>query len=150
MPTSDDGFIWSVDSIEPTYRDLKAALAAPQLADIIDRDKVFLLGFSQGALHAMLVGARHPNEFAGVVSISPGGALADQLAVPKLNVAAGKSRLFFVHAKSEPHAPYVIIWRDAYQRAGWAFDSATHDGGHHFPESWDTMRPEVAKFLLSR
>lgn len=147
VPAADGRFMWSDDSTDQTQADIDAAIASPLLDGVIDRKQINLLGFSQGALHAILLGCATPGKYAGVVALSPGGSLAGQLRFPRLNRAEGESRLFFIHGTDEPHAPYVNLWRDAYQKAGWKFDSATHEGGHHFPQDWESMRNRVAGFL---
>ena len=106
-----------------------------------------LLGFSQGALHALLLAAEQPGLYAGVVALSPGGSLAERLVPPPLNQNQRPGRVVFIHGSQEPHAPYVRIWSDACQAAGWKFDGRTHPGSHHFPENWEEMQPEIAAFL---
>jgi pimeloyl-ACP methyl ester carboxylesterase len=110
-------------------------------------DTFHKLGFSQGALHAMLLTAEHPDDYAGVVALSPGGSMSERLADPVLRPGR-PARCVFVHGSFEAYAPTVQIWSSACQKAGWKFDSQTHDGGHHFPRHWDEMRPDVARFLL--
>jgi predicted esterase len=106
-----------------------------------------VLGFSQGALHAMLIAAEHPNTYAGVVALSPGGSLARRLADPPLNRDERAARCAFIHGEQEPHAPYVEIWDIACSKAGWKFYTATHPGGHQFPDNWPELQPEIATFL---
>jgi predicted esterase len=134
-------------STEPTQQDLQSVIRSPIFDALADRKKVFLLGFSQGALHALLLTAEHPELYAGVVTISPGGSLGKGLAHPKLSPTQ-ISRCMFIHGLQEPHAPIVRIWSNACQAAGWKFDSKTHPGGHRLPENWEQMRPEVADFLI--
>lgn len=145
VPSLEGRYIWDLDSTKPTSDDIDAALASPLLD--IDRSRVHLLGFSQGALHALLLAKSDPKRIAGVVAISPGGSLSDQLYKVVLPSSNRKPKCFFVHAEREPHAPVVQLWGDAYKKAGWEFESATHPGGHHFPEDWDTMRKHVIDFL---
>jgi predicted esterase len=147
VPSRSGCFQWDMESTEPTQQDLQAVIQSPIFDALADRKKVFLLGFSQGALHALLLTAEHPELYAGVVSISPGGSLWKRLAHPKLSQTRF-ARCMFVHGLQEPHAPLVRIWSNACQAAGWKFDSKTHPGGHRFPENWDQMRPEVAAFLI--
>ncbi len=149
LPAGDGRYVWSDESTDQTHADLRAALASPLLDGVIDRQRVYLLGFSQGALHAMLLTANYPDQFAGVVGLSPGGSLSDRLAEPTIKKGR-PSKCFFIHGDQEPHAPYVKIWYTACQKAGWKFGSATHPGGHQFPENWDTLRLEVAKFLSDK
>jgi len=117
--------------------------------DAHNRKRVYLLGFSQGALHALLLTAEHPETYAGVVTISPGAPppLSKRLFAPRPNQSQ-LARCMFIHGLQEPHAPLVRIWSETCKAAGWKFDSKTHPGGHKFPDNWDEMRPEIAGFLV--
>lgn len=150
VPAADERYMWSMESIEPTHQDVQAIVSSPLLADELNPEKVFLLGFSQGALHAMLLTAEHPDAYAGVVGLSPGGSLAQQLATPPLNRSGRTAKVVFIHGDQEPHAPYVSIWGRACKAAGWPFRSKTHPGGHHFPDDWERARPVIAEFLLNQ
>lgn len=146
VPTQSGGFIWSLESTEPTLRDIRAVKSSSVIRKIIDPARVFLLGFSQGALHSMLLAASNQHEFAGVVALSPGGSLANDLLRPK--VSKGRpGRLVFIHGTEEPHAPIAARWKSASEAAGWKYLGITHEGGHHFPNNWDDQRPKIAKFL---
>jgi len=147
VPASDGRYQWAMDSTEPTHQDLQAIINSPSFDGLVNREQVFLLGFSQGALHAMLLTAEHPGKYAGVVALSPGGSLADRLGSPPLNRTERPARCMFIHGEREPHAPLVRNWSSACRDAGWQFDSKTHPGGHQFPENWDELQPEIAKFL---
>ena len=147
VPASDGRYMWAVDSTDPTHHDLQEIVASPLLDGVVNRKRVFLLGFSQGALHAMLLTAEHPDVYAGVVGLSPGGPMAERLAAPPVNRSGRPARCVFIHAEQEPHGPYVRIWSDACKAAGWKFHGRTHPGSHGFPEDWDVIRPEVAAFL---
>jgi len=147
VPARSGRYQWDMESTEPTHQDLQAIVNTSRFDDLVNRDQVFLLGFSQGALHAMLLASKQPKLYAGVVSLSPGGSLSDQLVPPPLNRTQRAGRVFFIHGTEEPHAPYVKIWSAACREAGWKFASETHQGGHHFPDNWDQMQPVIAKFL---
>ena len=73
LPLRRNAFIWSQDDIETTHAQLQAFVSSPVVAHEIDPERVFLLGFSQGALHAFQVAATHPSQYAGIISLSPGG-----------------------------------------------------------------------------
>lgn len=148
VPAQGGRFMWDLESTEPTRKNLQAIVDARLFEGHVDRQRVFLLGFSQGALHAMLLTAEHPELYAGVVGLSPGGSLSQQLIAPTLKGAERPPRCYFIHGTEEPHAPIVRIWSSASQKAGWKFSSATHRGGHHFPENWDELQLKVAEFLL--
>lgn len=71
LPRGKHSFVWSED----LSRDLKRIDAA--LAEVADRitpaeGKVVLFGFSQGAMLAAELAARHPDRFAGAIVLSPG------------------------------------------------------------------------------
>ncbi|MEM6689012.1 MAG: alpha/beta fold hydrolase [Planctomycetota bacterium] len=146
VPSSAGRFMWSLDSIDPTYRDIQAVLDSPLLSGI-DSRRVYLLGFSQGALHGLLLAKEYPTEFAGIVALSPGGSLADDLFEGDLPNANPAPAVFFIHGDQEPHASLVRLWSGFSRKAGWRFTSMTHPGGHHFPETWDEDRNKVSSFL---
>lgn len=146
-PIRDGSFIWDLISADPTQQDLQAILQSPLLAPVIDKQQVFVQGFSQGGLHAMMLTIEHPDQYAGVVSVAPGGSFADKIVQPTLPTATQPIHCVFIHGDREAHAPMVDNWRTACAAANWKFMSSTHPGGHHYPENWVEMLPEVAKFL---
>ena len=146
-PGGDDRFMWDLKTTDPTLKDLRAIMKSELLADIVNKDEVFLLGFSQGALDSLLLTAKHPDEFAGVVALSPGGSIARQMNAAKISKGRA-ARLVFIHGEQEPHAPIVERWKDSCAEANWKFMSSTHPGGHHFPQDWKQQRQEIAKFLV--
>ncbi|MEW4455543.1 alpha/beta hydrolase [Bremerella sp. JC817] len=148
FPTHGDTFQWSLDSFETTHGDLQAIVHSQLLDGVVDLSKIYLLGFSQGALHAMLVTEAHADKYAGVVALSPGGNMIQQLGRPSLDTTKGAARIVFIHGEQEPHAPLVNIWARECGNAKWMFESQTHPGGHHFPDDWELRVPAIATFLL--
>ncbi|MHC2068426.1 TPR end-of-group domain-containing protein [Bremerella sp. T1] len=148
VPTHGSYYQWSNDSSEPTHEDLQAIVQSELFHGVIDLNKVYLLGFSQGALHSMLVTQAHPDLYAGCVALSPGGSLINQLARPGLDPEKGAARVVIIHGDEEPHAPLVRIWARECGKAKWMFESQTHPGGHHFPDDWESRVPGIATFLL--
>ncbi|MEW4565048.1 prolyl oligopeptidase family serine peptidase [Bremerella sp. JC770] len=148
VPTHGSYYQWSHDSSEPTHEDLQAIVNSSLLDGVIDLSRVYLLGFSQGALHAMLVTQDHPDLYAGCVSLSPGGSLVTQLTRPSLDPEKGTARFVLIHGDEEPHAPLVNLWARECEKAKWMFEGQTHPGGHHFPDDWDQRVPAIATFLL--
>lgn len=148
IPTHGSYYQWSNDSIEPTHEDLQQIVNSSLFDGVIDMERVYLLGFSQGALHAMLVTEEHPNVYAGCVSLSPGGSLVSDLASPSLDPEKGTARIVLIHGDEEPHGPLVNIWARECGKAKWMFASETHPGGHHFPDDWGQRVPTIATFLL--
>lgn len=150
VPTSRGRFMWDLESADPTQQDVQAILKSPLLTGVINPMKVFLQGFSQGALHAMTLTIEHPEQYAGVLSVAPGGSFADKIVDPKLPTnSPWPVRVVFIHGEREPHAAMVENWRRACEQANWKFRSRTHPGGHHYPQNWADMHFDFAAFLLS-
>lgn len=147
VPAGDVHYQWSHESTAATHQDLQAIVTSPLLKGVADPDQVYLLGFSQGALHGLMLTAENPQQYAGVVALSPGGSFADKLSTPNLNRSQRAAKIYFIHGDAEPHAPLVKLWQQTCTDAQWRFHSSTHPGGHHFPMNWDELLPEVARFL---
>lgn len=146
VPMTSDSFQWSKESVDPTQRDLQAIVKSPLLEGLINPQQVFLMGFSQGALHSLILTMQRPDQYAGVVALSPGGSLAEQIMEP---VLTQHSRCVFIYGQLEPHAPVAAKWRAACKKAGWEYLCRIHQGSHHFPEDWDEVLPKIANFLKS-
>ena len=140
-------FIWGLKSTDQTLEDLRAITSSDLIKQSTNPDHVFLLGFSQGALHSLLLAAEHRDEFKGVVALSPGGSIAQQMLDPKISEGT-PGRLVFIHGSEEVHAPIALLWKRACLSMRWKFKSSVHEGGHHFPRDWEEQRPSIAKFLL--
>lgn len=146
-PGEDGRYMWNMESTDPTLKDLRTIMQSKLLEGIVNKDKVFLFGFSQGALHSLLLTAEHRDEFAGVVALSPGGSISEQMIEPK--IANGRTgRLVFIYGSQEPHEWIAKKWKKACAESKWKFMSNSHVGGHHFPRDWPEQRPKIAKFLL--
>ena len=149
-PLSANAFRWNSETIETTQKDLQSIVQSKQFDGIVNREKVYLLGFSQGALHAILLTAEHPDLYQGVIAISPGGPQGERLASPGINSEKGAARLVFIQGTGEPDNPFASIWGVESKQAGWKYKFESHNGGHHFPADWENMRPDIAKFLLEQ
>jgi predicted esterase len=145
---SGDGFIWSLDSTEQTHSDLQAIINAPALAQEIDPLRVYMLGFSQGAQHAMLLLGKHTQEYAGAVVLSPGGSLAAQMIAYNIEPGQRPAKFFLVSGDREGYDSVIPRWKKVSENARWKFRNTTHPGGHQFPEDWADQMPQVAEFLL--
>lgn len=147
LPFLDDGFHWSDYDSGVTHAAIQKVLADPLVAG--KNEKVFLLGFSQGAAHALDLIQKHPEIYAGGVILSPGGRLSpfdEQTGHLRLS---GNGCLYVVHGDEEPHGAFTPLWRQDCQAAGWRFEMLAHPGGHHFPVDWEERLPAIAKFLLN-
>jgi predicted esterase len=150
VPAHDGRFIWDQKSADPTQNDVRAILDSPLLVGLIDPKRVYLHGFSQGALHSMILTMEHPDQYAGVVAVSPGGSIAERIVQPKLPDGAGRLRCVFVHGDQEAYAlPIEKAWRAACEQSKWKYLSLTHPGSHHFPRNWVEKQPEIVAFLNS-
>ncbi len=146
IPQALGRFNWSPTSFERTHSDLQAILSDPLCAEA-NRKQVYLLGFSQGGLHALHLAVRHPAEYAGAVPLSPGGTPAETNLGTVSRIRQG--RVWFVHGAAEGMDRVIAIWRKSLADAGWAVGESTHPGGHQFPEDWDQERLTVASFLTT-
>jgi predicted esterase len=81
------------------WRGRDTALLDRSLADLfsrvqIDRSRIILLGFSDGASYALSLGPSNPQLFSAVVALSPGSALAPERISPV-------QRIFIAHGRSD-------------------------------------------------
>ena len=147
VPNQTGGFIWGLKSTETTLNDLRKITNSKLIRDITNDKSVHLYGFSQGALHSMLIATEHRDEFKSVVAFSPGGSLVNQIVTPK--ISDGRSgNLVFIHGSKEPHAPIGESWKKACADSGWEFMTHVHEGGHHFPDDLEVRRAKIAEFIL--
>jgi predicted esterase len=147
VPTLVDGYKWSVNSIEPTHKDIQATLKSALLKDHVDNKRVILFGFSQGAMHALGLLRTQPMHYAGAVALSPGGLPVEYL-YPGVLDAQHPKRLYFIHGKAEPHRPIADLYQRACQKAQWPFKLLVHPGGHDFPENWKEQRAPAMRFMF--
>ncbi len=67
-------------------------------------DKIFLLGFSQGACLASEFAARHPAKYAGIIALS-GGVIGDSVELSKYNGDMKGTPVFMGCSDIDPHIP---------------------------------------------
>ena len=152
LPLRKNAFIWSQDDIETTHAQLQAIVNSPIVAREIDPKRVFLLGFSQGALHALQVAAKYSSKYAGVISLSPGGMPWLFGEEPSSIAKGAQLRAVLVSGVGELKAQQELIphLNQLMQSAGWSTLVLSHDGAHHFPTDWVEHVPRLAAFLLGR
>jgi predicted esterase len=138
-------FGWPTDSFESTHRFLTEQLQKYDEKSL-DRSRVFLLGFSQGAEHAAALTALHPDVYAGAIVLSPGGQPGPNLATRAKNPARP---LYLTFGVREPAGNRDLAkhWADDWRKAGWPVREEEHKGGHHFPTDWDEQFPKVLEWL---
>lgn len=145
LPTAHAGRSWTGE-LSVTGDCVQSALDQCAGDHPLDRGKVYLCGFSQGATHAFGLLAGRPDLYAGAVVLSPGEgpsppALARGAGIPRaLYVAYGQMeyRVFRNRAQN-----YAALWR----RTGWPCWLESHTGWHHFPVDWHTRLPRILEWL---
>ena len=147
IPKVADGYTWSVNSIEPTHKDIQATLNSALLKKDVDEKRVFLFGFSQGAMHGLGLLKTESMHYGGIVALSPGGQPVKYLYPGELD-AKHPRRIYFIHGKAEPHAPLADLYRKACHNAQWPFKLLVHPGGHEFPENWEEQRAPAMRFMF--
>ena len=141
------GFIWCPETAAVTHQQVQDVLAQPLLKGRFDPARVFLMGFSQGAMHALCLLAEHPQNYAGAVPGSPGGrALFDGIDT----LPTASHRVLMTHgAEEEWIADFADRNIPRCEKAGWTCTVKVHPGGHHLPNGWINSIPQVARFLLA-
>jgi len=146
MRESLDSFAWT-GPYESTHKVVQQGLDELAAGQCIDRRQVYLMGFSQGAQHAGALLAQHPADYAGALLVSPGGW---RQPVPTESAARGK-RVFVINGEQEGPANQKM---SADFRALFGQDnllkSRTHDGGHSYPQDWQSSFPQAIRWLMGK
>ncbi len=125
---------------------IQAALDGCQADHPVDRGRVYLCGFSQGATHAYGLLAARPDLYRGAIALSPGEGPSPPVPV---RTAGAPRALYVAYGQEEYRAfrkrarQYAAMWR----RAGWACWLEPHAGWHHFPVDWPTRLPRILQWL---
>lgn len=133
------GFSWFAAVPGARETDLQEELAAEYVLAVVDamaerypvdRERVYLLGFSQGARVALGTALRHPGVFAGVISI--GGPLRSVLAGKELSEAAKALELLICHSPEDEAVPFAEAEAGAaaLEAVGARVQVLTYRGGH--------------------
>jgi predicted esterase len=83
---------------------LDAALAELFAKAPVDRERVVLLGFSDGASYALSLGLANPQLFRAIVALSVGGVFPP----PSIDET---QRVFFAHGRRDPVLPFANVQR---------------------------------------
>ncbi len=125
---------------------VQSALDRCERDHLVDRGRVYLCGFSQGATHAYGLLAARPDLYRGAIVLSPGEgppppALVRTVGPPRsLYVAHGQQEYRVFRKRAQK---YAALWR----RAGWPCWLEPHPGGHHFPVDWHARLPRILEWL---
>lgn len=112
----------------PDVAHVDAALAATFARWNIDRERLVLAGFSDGASYALSLGLANGDRIRAIVAFSPG------FAAPPSSV--GRPLVFLTHGTGDAVLPIDPCSRriaPVLERAGYAVDYREFDGGHRVP-----------------
>jgi predicted esterase len=142
------GRAWPAHGFAVTDQYLQEILARWEEREQMDRTRVFLCGFSQGATHAIGLLLSRPEEYRGALALSPG----EGPAIPTTLKSACRPRpLYVIYGRKEFRVFRKKAQRCAalWQRAKWPCLLETHPGSHHFPGDWDSRFPRLVGWLES-
>ena len=128
LAVQSSGRTWPHDrqSDSPDIANIDAAVATAQRSASIDKSRVIVVGFSDGASFALTVGLADPATFRGIVALSAAFALAP----PQIDPT---QRIFISHGRTDPVLPFANV-RDqlvpALKRAGYQPEVRWFNGGH--------------------
>lgn len=136
------GRTWDIilGSYGPDVEVLDRALAAVFGAYAVDRDRIAIAGFSDGASYALSVGLMNGGLFSDILAFSPG------FAAPQ--GTAGKPRVFISHGRQDAVLPVERCSRRIVRNLsseGYPVDYREFDGGHVMPP--DMVRAALQRFL---
>ncbi|WP_369989446.1 alpha/beta hydrolase [Pseudomonas xanthosomatis] len=144
LKRNDHSFMWEPRSVEPTAKAIDAALKKLSSSTPIDRSKVALMGFSQGAQHAAHLLASYPQQYSGALIVSPGG-----FDMPFTEHQARGKRVVVLHGAQEGKGNLAMA--SATEQAfaeGNQVQSHEHAEGHTFQEDWESAYPGYVRFAL--
>jgi predicted esterase len=139
-------YAWPTGSFAATHTYLQQVLDGYRVRKDLDRGRVFLCGFSQGATQAIGLVASFPDSYEGAIAVSPGG----MSPVPnEVRPSMGPRSLYVTHGNQE--SPLVAQLaghcKALWIQAGRPVLVQSHAGGHQFPADWDQRFPRVLKWL---
>jgi phospholipase/carboxylesterase len=131
-----------VDRFGPDVAVIDRALGEAFSRCTVDRDRIALAGFSDGASYALSLGLRNGDLFSHVMAFSPGF-------VAQID-AIGEPRIFVSHGTHDPVLPIEPTSRriaPGLKRKGYAVEYREFEGGHTVPP--DIAREAVDWLLAS-
>ncbi|PSV09562.1 alpha/beta hydrolase [Photobacterium kishitanii] len=134
---NDHSFRWSNNDTTSTNDAVIAALKQAETQYPVNKNKVVLMGFSQGALHTAHLLADHPNLYSGALIISAGGW---QKNMQKSTV--NKKNIIISYGKQEAESnrsldQNLIHYFSLHNNV----EVHTHNGAHFFDNSWEQAYP---------
>lgn len=150
LATFEGGFDWSDDSGQNLAR-IRSALAEAETKARIRKDRVVLMGYSQGAFAALTTAYRHPEFIAGAIAVSPGSLTKPPLLPPDSPSLLAKRG--FVLCYGDQDDPDWIRqakqWLEAARQDGAKVETKVYAGaGHLVPDDRDEMFPKWFAFVM--
>ncbi len=149
MPLDKGRFVWHVGTVAPTHDQIQAAIKSELVADLIDPKRVNLVGFGQGANHALGVAAAHSEAYAGVFAISPGG-LPEALEGKEKLETKGKPRLVLITGTDSESSKRSHRYQRLAASAGWPVVLLEQPGTDNFPEEYPRNGIAIMDYLKGK
>jgi len=149
VPEAEGKYDWS-DDIEVNSARVNAGLAEARSKARVRKDRVVLMGYSQGAYAALGLAYAHPETFAGVIAISPGSLTNPVL--PQNPSPLLAKRGFVLCYGGQDEADFIRQGKDrteAARRAGAKIEVKEYPkAGHLIPQDRDEVFPRWFAFVV--
>lgn len=139
------GFQW-LKADDAVYRVRQAIEYAASLFPV-DRRRVVVAGFSQGAHVALVAASRHPELFAGVIAI----AACDRDGVELQRLGTGpRPRLYLAAGSEDPVHSECRRMAKRYRQMDFQVETRTYPGyGHEFPQNYRSEFDRALRHVLA-
>lgn len=148
-PLEHGGFAWSDDLTENFLR-VTQALGEAAVTAKLRKDRVVLVGYSQGAYAALGLAYAHPEVFGGAIAISPGSRTNPPL--PAVNSPLLPKRGFVLCYGSKDEAEFIRQGKErleAARRAGAKVETKVYPEHEHLiPPDLDELLPKWFAFVV--
>ncbi len=146
VATSHLGRSWSID-LAATDESVQGILALGKGALQVDRSRVYLCGFSQGATHTYGLLAAWPDRYRGAIVISPGEGPKPPSA-PRAEPGPRPMYMAYGQGEYRQFRQRAQKWAARWRRAGHPCLIEPHAGGHHFPVDWVGRFHQIIGWLV--
>ncbi|MCA9644220.1 MAG: hypothetical protein H6718_21275 [Polyangiaceae bacterium] len=149
LPLGKNRLCWHVGTFEATHDAIQAALKSDLVSNVIDPKRVIVVGYGQGAQHAVGVVTEHSEAYSAVFAIAPGGPpepLGDKLALE----TPAKPRMVVVTGSEAESAPRSYRFQRLAAGAGWPVVLLEQPGKDSFPEEYPQNGVAIMDYLLGK
>jgi predicted esterase len=144
----EDSYVWDDKDISVTHNYIQAAL--DKIKDVkIDRTRVFVAGFSQGANRAAALLVKYPTQYRGAIANGCGGerivpdSLPSGVRPPPLYMFVGSHEHPLIQSKTK-------ALKAAWESAGVPVERSEFEGGHQFPPNAIEAYRQAIDWLLAK